>query len=94
MLYNGQLVQYSNGVKGDVEAGSFNANADGVRGVVTVSMSLPTSVGITQSATIARITVHGTKPGVSYLVFRTPGIRDSNGEAVSAQVRASRLVVK
>ncbi len=94
MLYNGQLVQYANGVKGDVEAGSFNAAADGVRGVVTVSMSLPTSVGITQSATIARLTVRGTKPGVSYLVFRTPGIRDSNGEAVSAQVRASRLVVK
>jgi hypothetical protein len=62
--------------------------------VMNVSITLPSSVGVSQSAVLARATLRGTKPGVSYLVFRTPGMRDSNGETVSAQSRASRIVVK
>jgi general secretion pathway protein D len=94
VMFNGQLLTYASGTKGDVEATAFNATADQTRGVINLSLTLPSSVGVNDPAPIARMTLRGLKAGVSYLVFRTPSMRDSNGETISAQVRASRVVVK
>jgi len=94
VLFNGQLLTYVAGVKGDIESASFNMAADTARGVMNISFTLPSSVGVSQSAVLARATLRGTKAGVAYLVFRTPSMRDSNGETVSAQSRASRVVIK
>ncbi len=92
ILYNGQLLTYVSGSKGDV--GAADVSADATRGVISVALTIPDGAGSGDSAAIAHLTLRGAKPGVSYLVFRTPNLKDSNGESVSTQVLASRIVVK
>ena len=94
VLYNPQLLSYVSGAKGDVAADSFNSTADASRGALNISLNL--SAGATQpaNAVLARVTMRGEKPGVSYLVYRVPAIKTESGEVLNAQVRAARVVVK
>jgi hypothetical protein len=43
---------------------------------------------------LARLTLRGAKPGISYLVYRAPAMQNAAGQTVNAQVRASRIVIK
>ena len=92
ILYNAQLLAYAGGSKGDV--GAADVSADSARGVISIALTLANGAVNNDSSTVAHLTLRGLKPGVSYLVFRTPSLKDSNGETVSTQVRASRIVVK
>ena len=92
ILYNAQLLTYVSGSKGDV--GAADVSSDATRGIISVALTLPDGSGSGDSAAIAHLTLRGAKPGVSYLVFRTPNVKDANGESVSTQVLASRIVVK
>lgn len=94
ILYNPQLLSYVNGVRGDAAIASFNAAADASRGVLGLSLDLAPNVAPGTNAVLARVTLHGAKAGISYLVYRTPAIRTAGGEVVNAQVRASRVVIK
>jgi hypothetical protein len=94
ILYNPQLLSYVSGVKGDAAITSFNSSADAARGVLAVSLDLAPSAALPGNAVLARVMLKGVKPGISYLVYRTPAIKTAGGEAVNAQVRASRIVIK
>lgn len=94
ILYNPQLLSYVSGTKGDVAVESFNASADTNRGVLRLSLGFGSGAGPADNATLAKLTLRGIKPGISYLVYRTPAIRAANGEVLSAQVRASRVVIR
>ena len=43
---------------------------------------------------IGSVFVKGKKPGVSYLIYRSPKLEQSKGEKVDAEKRASRVVIK
>ncbi len=92
ILYNAQLLAFTGGSKGDL--GAADVSADSARGVISIALTLPDGANNSDSSTVAHLTLRGVKPGVSYLVFRTPSLKDSNGESVSTQVRASRIAVK
>jgi general secretion pathway protein D len=92
ILYNSKLLTYVSGSKGDV--GTADVTADSARGVISIALSLASGASNSNGSTVAHLSLRGLKPGVSYLVFRTPSLKDSNGESVSTQVRASRIVVK
>jgi general secretion pathway protein D len=94
ILYNPQLLSYVSGAKGDAAITSFNSSADAARGVLVVSLDLAPNAVLPGNAVLARVTLKGVKPGISYLVYRTPAIKTAGGETVNAQVRASRIVIK
>lgn len=94
ILYNPQLLSYVTGTKGDVATSSFDSSADTTRGIMRVSLGFAPNAAPTASATLARLTLRGAKPGISYLVYRAPAIKSANGETLNAQVRAARVVVK
>ena len=94
ILYNPQLLGYVSGARGDIPLDSFNSSADTARGVLNVSLRLAPNAVPAGEATLARISLRGVKPGISYLVFRAPAIKTAAGETLSAQVRASRVVIK
>ncbi|MFL6622143.1 MAG: secretin N-terminal domain-containing protein [Sulfurifustis sp.] len=94
ILYNPQLLSYVNGVRGDASVASFNATADAARGVLALSLDLASNATPGANSVLARVTLHGSKPGISYLVYRAPAIKTAGGEVVNAQVRASRIVIK
>ncbi|HEY6234266.1 MAG TPA: hypothetical protein VIW69_04045 [Candidatus Elarobacter sp.] len=94
ILYNPQLLSYVSGAKGDAAITSFNSSADAARGVLVVSLDLAPNAALPGNAVLARVMLKGVKPGISYLVYRTPAIKTAGGEAVNAQVRASRIVIK
>jgi general secretion pathway protein D len=94
ILYNPQLLSYVGGTKGEIAAESFNVSADAAKGVINVSMTLPSNVSTSGNAILANVKLRGTKAGVSYLVYRTPSIKTAAGETLGAQVRASRIVLK
>jgi general secretion pathway protein D len=94
ILYNPQLLSYVSGAKGEVPVDSFSASADAPRGVLNVSLGLPASTPATANAVLARLVLRGDKPGISYLVYRAPVIKNATGETLNAQVRAARVVIR
>ncbi|MGB5080898.1 MAG: secretin N-terminal domain-containing protein [Burkholderiales bacterium] len=94
ILYNPQLLRYVSGARGEVPVDSFNSSADASRGALSVSLSLSGNAGPSGSAVLARVVMRGDKPGISYLVYRTPAIKSASGEILNAQVRAARVVIK
>jgi general secretion pathway protein D len=94
ILYNPQLLSYVSGAKGDVGADSFNSSADASRGVLNVAFGLPASTAPAANAVLARLVLRGDKPGISYLVYRAPVIKNATGETLNAQVRAARVVIR
>jgi general secretion pathway protein D len=94
VLYNPQLLTYVSGAKGDVAADSFNTSADAARGALSISMAIAAGTAPAGNAVLARVTMRGEKPGISYLVYRVPAIKTASGELLNAQVRAARVVVK
>ena len=94
ILYNPQLLSYVSGQRGDIAAQSFDSSADPARGVLNVNLALGEGAVDANNAVLARVTMRGEKPGISYLVYRAPAIKTAKGESLSAQVRAARVVIK
>jgi general secretion pathway protein D len=94
ILYNPQLLSYVSGSRGDVAAESFNSSADASRGVLNLSLGLAGGSAPAGNAVLARVVMHGEKPGISYLVYRAPSIKTASGETLNAQVRAARVIIK
>ncbi len=94
ILYNPQLLQFVRGERGDPAPQSFAADADVAKGLLQVKLSYASGKGPQDNGTLARLTLRGVKPGISYLVYRTPSLTNAAGESVNAQVRASRIVIK
>jgi len=94
ILYNPQLLSYVSGQRGDIATQSFDSSADATRGVLNVKLALGEGAVDANNAVLARVVMRGEKPGISYLVYRTPAIKTAKGESLSAQVRAARVVIK
>lgn len=95
ILFNPQLTQFVKGESSLSGAQGFKVKADAAKGVLQVDMRLGkagTKPGV--PVELARIVMKGRKPGVSYLVYRTPKLTTRDGKPVQTQVRASRVVVK
>ena len=93
ILYNPQLLGFVRGEKGEPLPQSFSAETDAARGVIKINASYASSIAA-KDVVLARIIMRGVKPGISYLVCRTPSIRGASGETINAQVRASRILVR
>jgi hypothetical protein len=80
------------------EAGAAAANLkvepDESRGVLRVTAKLKDGAGAEEKAVLARLVLRGDKAGISYLVYRVTTVEGAGGTALSAQVRASRVVIK
>ncbi len=94
ILYNPQLLSFVRGERGDPAPQAFAAEADEAKGLLQVKLSYAQGAAPKDNGVLARLTLRGAKPGISYLVYRTPSITNAAGESVNAQVRASRIVVK
>lgn len=95
ILYNPQLLSFVSAEQGSVTLRSFNSNADTARGLITLTLQTANEGGASgEGVSIARMKLKGDKSGISYLVYRASTIKVTNGVDVSAQVRASRVVVK
>jgi len=95
ILFNPQLLKLVRGEAGNLAATSkFKVEADESRGVIRVVAEYPGNKPVSGTGVIARLTLEGKRPGVSYLVYRTPEVNTTDGQPLSAQVRASRVVIK
>ena len=94
ILYNPQLLNFVRGERGDPAPQSFASEADAAKGLLQVKLSYAPGTGPKDNGALARLTLRGVKPGISYLVYRAPSITNAAGESVNAQVRASRIVIK
>ena len=95
ILYNPQLLAFVSGARGDVAADSFDSSADAARGVLSLTLNLGRGAQAADNAVLARVVMRGTRPGISYLVYRAAAIRTASGEVVNAQMpRAARVVIK
>jgi general secretion pathway protein D len=94
ILYNPQLLSFVRGERGDPAPQAFAVEADEAKGLLQVRLSYASGTAPKDSGVLARLTLRGAKPGISYLVYRTPSITNAAGESVNAQVRASRIVIK
>ena len=94
ILYNPQLLNFVRGERGDSAPQSFASEADTAKGLLQVKLSYASGTGPKDNGVLARLTLRGVKPGISYLVYRAPSITNAAGESVNAQVRASRIVIK
>jgi general secretion pathway protein D len=94
ILFNSQLMECLGAERGAVEVTTFESSQDAARGVLTLKLTTsPQSAGTGENAVLARIKMRGAKPGVSYIVYKSPAIRLADGVDASAQVRASRVIV-
>lgn len=94
ILYNPQLLGFVRGEQGTPPPQSFNAEADETRGVLRLNLAYDPASTPSGNTVLARIVLRGNKPGVSYLVYRSPSLRNQAGQTLNAQVRASRIVIK
>lgn len=93
ILFNPQLLKFVRAEAGAVPTQNFKAEADETRGLLRVEIGLAAG-GAATSGVLARVTLQGLRPGISYLVYRAPILTNAAGERINAQVRASRVVIK
>ncbi|NIR30376.1 MAG: hypothetical protein GWN84_13920 [Gammaproteobacteria bacterium] len=94
LLFNPNILEVGGVERGDLPMGGFDAQVESAKGVVRLELSDVEAVAGAQERTIARLKVRGVKPGISYLVYRTSNLVTGEGDAVKAQVRASRVKVQ
>jgi general secretion pathway protein D len=94
ILYNAQVMSLVRGESGDVPAQSFNASADGDKGVLAVNLAYGPNTAPKDAAVIANLVMHANNPGISYLIYRNKSVTGPNGENINAQTQAARVVVK
>lgn len=94
ILYNTRVMKFVKGEAGDPQPQSFNAAADGDKGVVSVKIEYAPDAAPREPAAIASIAMHANSPGVSYLIYRSKTVTTASGESMDAQVKASRVVVR
>lgn len=94
IMFNPQLVKFVRGEVGSFATKDFKAEVDEARGLLRVTLNFPDNAPVRGNGVLGRLILKGERPGISYLVYRTPTIKSSTGETVSAQVRASRVVIK
>jgi general secretion pathway protein D len=94
ILYNPQLVKYVRNAPGSFPTKEFKVEADEGRGVIRVTLAYPAEATPQGTGVLARLILRGERPGISYLVYRAPALTNAAGEAVTVQVRASRVVLK
>ncbi len=94
LLFNPGILEVTGVERGDLPMGGFDADVEAAKGVVRLELSDLEAVEDAQERTIARLKVRGVNPGISYLVYRTSNLVTGEGDAVKAQVRASRVKVQ
>lgn len=94
IMFNPQLVKFVRGEAGSFAVKDFKADVDEARGLLRVTLNFPDNASARGNGVLGRLVLRGERPGISYLVYRMPTIKSSSGETVSAQVRASRVVIK
>jgi general secretion pathway protein D len=94
VLYNAQVMNFARGEAGDPAPQSFDATADGSKGVLKVNLAYAPSAELKDGSVVANLYMHSTSPGVSYLIYRTKTVTGTGGETINAQTQAARVVVK
>lgn len=94
ILFNPQLLTFVRGEAGDFAVRNFKAEVDEGKGTLKVGIEFDATALPKGKGALAKIVLRGAKPGISYLVYRMPSLVNASGGSVSAQVRASRVVVK
>lgn len=94
VLLNPQLLKLVRFEAGSAAVADLKVEPDEARGVLRVTAKLAEGGGTGEKVVLARLVLRGEKPGISYLVYRATSLEASGGASVSAQVRASRVVVK
>lgn len=94
VLFNPQILGFVRGERGKTGIETFNVTGDSGRGAARLEVGFGDHATFADKASFARLILSGVRPGISYLVYQMPKLRSRNGEAVNAQLRASRIVVK
>jgi general secretion pathway protein D len=94
VLFNPQLLKFVRGEAMDFNPRDFKTEVDEAKGEFRVSLVFADGSGPKGKGALARVVLRALKPGISYLVYKTPALKDSSGGEISAQVRASRVVIK
>ena len=93
VMYNPQLLTYVRTDKGENPALLKEAEAQPARGQIRLNIDTATAPE-TGRVVLARLFMQGSRPGISYLVYRMPAVKSPTGETINAQLRASRVVVQ
>ncbi len=93
VMYNPQLLSYVRTDKGENAALLKEAEAHPARGQIRLNIDTATAPE-TGRVVLARLFMQGSRPGVSYLVYRMPAVKSPTGETINAQLRASRVVIQ
>ncbi len=94
ILFNPQLLKFVRGGPADFTPQDFKTEVDETKGVFRVSLAFADGAGPKGKGVLARVVLRALRPGISYLVYKTPALKDSSGGEINAQVRASRVVIK
>lgn len=94
VLFNPQFLEFVRGETGDFRSDEFEAKADSERGLLRISLPVLGGTESGPEGVLGRIFMRGVKPGISYLVYKVPSLKNVQGETVRPQVRASRVVVR
>lgn len=92
VLYNSKMLEYVEGSGGE-EASSIDIAKEDGKGVLKINLEV-NNIEKKHELSLASIKLRGTQTGVSYLVYRVLNLKKTDGQSVTAQVRASRIVIR
>jgi general secretion pathway protein D len=92
--FNPQLVKYLRNEIGNFTTKDYKIELDESKGLIRINLIFSDKGPKQDKGVLARLIMRGDKPGTSYIVYRTPVLSLTNGKSSSAQVRASRVIIK
>lgn len=93
ILFNPQLLTFVDAKTGSA-AKSIRVDTKNGPGKARLELELNAQDSATGPSELARLTLRGSRQGISYLIYRAPTLATRSGGTVAAQVRASRVLVK
>lgn len=94
ILLNPQLLKLMRHEAANAAVADLKVESDEARGVLRIAVQLRDGDVAEGRIPLVKLVLRGEKPGISYLVYRVASLTGAGGASISAQVRASRVVIK
>jgi len=94
VAFNASYLKFVSAAAGSPQVEKVGSDTDEKHGLVRLNLSLKPDAQASGPVELVDMVLNGYTPGISYLIFLNPTLKDKDGNDIHPQAHASRIIVK